>query len=159
MDDCCKKRRWTESETSVWLTLANSFGASIYRSNIESKLEESKASFHIIADATPVMMWMADANMQIEYTNKSCRDFTGKKIENGKNKTWSSFLHPEDKARAGQIFEASHKKRKKFKIEYRARRKNGEYRWLIDYGTPRFMKDGTFAGFIGACLDITNAKK
>ena len=44
-------------------------------------------------------------------------------------------------------------------MEYRLRRHDGVYRWILDRGTPRYLPDGTFAGYIGSCADITERKQ
>src|SRR6185369_7327956 len=67
-------------------------------------------------------------------------------------------VHTEDLKRCLESYSQAFDQRRSFEIEYRLRRNNGEYRWVFDIGVPRFNQDGSFAGYIGSCLDITDRK-
>jgi signal transduction histidine kinase len=71
---------------------------------------------------------------------------------------WAESIHPDDLRRCLDTYTQSFDHRKQFRMEYRLRRRDGEYRWIHDEGVPRFNSDGTFAGYIGACTDITQHK-
>jgi signal transduction histidine kinase len=71
---------------------------------------------------------------------------------------WTSGVHPEDVQRCIGIYSTSFDARAEFEMEYRLRRFDGEYRWIVDFGVPRFETDGTFCGYIGSCVDITERK-
>ncbi len=71
---------------------------------------------------------------------------------------WADGVHPDDSNRCLETYTEAFKRRESFEMEYRVRRKDGEYRWVLDNGVPRFDLDGTFAGYIGSCIDITDRK-
>lgn len=122
-------------------------------------LEESEARFRVMADQTPVPLWMSDATRGYVYLNRAWLAFTGRTLDEEQGGGWTAGIHPEDfgprQAAFGEAFDA----RKSFTLEYRLRRHDGAYRWMLDHGAPRFDGDGTFAGYIGACLDITDRKE
>ena len=122
-------------------------------------LEESEARFRVMADQTPVPLWMSDAARRCVYVNRAWLAFTGRCADEEIGDGWTAGVHPDDfgprQAAYAQAFDA----RKSFTLEYRLRRHDGEYRWILDHGAPRFDGDGTFAGYIGACLDITERKE
>ncbi|HSB26952.1 MAG TPA: sigma 54-interacting transcriptional regulator, partial [Pyrinomonadaceae bacterium] len=80
-------------------------------------------------------------------------------MEEEKGDGWAESVHPDDRARCLETFNYAFEHLEKFKIEYRLRRADGEYRWVLDCGTPRLSHDGKFIGFIGSCIDITDRKQ
>jgi len=125
----------------------------------QQALRESEARFRNMADTAPVMIWVADASGVSTYFNKQWLDFTGKTMKAEVNDGWSKGIHPDDRDLCLATFETSFEQRKQFEMEYRLRRHDGEYRWILDSGTPRFSADGSFMGFIGSCMDITERKE
>ena len=71
---------------------------------------------------------------------------------------WAEGVYPDDSSRCLQTYSEAFERREQFELQYRLRRSDGEYRWVLDNGVPRFNPDGTFAGYIGSCLDITERK-
>ena len=125
----------------------------------QQALRESEARFRNMADTAPVMIWVSDQQMTCTYVNKRWLEFTGKKSEEELGSGWSDGIHEEDFESAWQALQASYEVKKPFKIEYRVRRYDGQYRWILDSGTPRFSPTGSFLGFIGSCIDITERKE
>lgn len=121
----------------------------------EEALLESEMRFRAVADAAPVMIWMWDTDKQGVFFNKGWLEFTGRTLDHELGEGWLKEVHLEDLAHCLEVCGAAFGKREPFTVEYRLRRKDGEYRWLIDTGTPRFESDGTFLGYIGSCIDIT----
>jgi PAS domain S-box-containing protein len=121
----------------------------------EIALRASEARFRTMADTVPVMVWVSDINKQRTYFNKCWFEFTGRTLEQDLGYGWTENLHPADLARYLELYEASFDARSEFKIEYRLRRFDGEYRWVLSHGAPFFLSDGTFSGFIGSSMDIT----
>ena len=122
-------------------------------------LEESEARFRVMADQTPVPLWMSDADRRYVYLNRAWLAFTGRTLENELGDGWTAGIHPEDFAPRQATFAEAFDARKSFTLEYRLRRHDGAYRWVLDHGAPRFDGDGAFAGYIGACLDVTERKE
>ncbi len=94
-----------------------------------------------------------------EYLNKGWLDFTGRTLESQLGRGWMECLHPEDRAKVHQAFLAALARRERFTMDYRALRHDGQYRWIKDTGTPRYMGDGAFAGYVGICEDVTDARR
>lgn len=122
-------------------------------------LQESEARFRNMADTAPVMIWVAGEDKLCSYVNKQWLDFTGRSMQEEVGDGWTEGIAPEDQARCLEIYNDSFDKRQPFELEYRLCRKDGAYRWVYDSGAPRFSADGTFLGFIGSCLDITERKE
>jgi PAS domain S-box-containing protein len=126
---------------------------------VQQALRESEARFRNMADTAPVMIWVCGVDKECTYLNKQWVDFTGRKMEEELGNGWLQGVHPEDSHRAFEIYATSFDERKSFEMEYRLRRHDGEYRWIIDAGAPRFSPDGAFLGYIGTCMDITERKE
>ncbi len=122
-------------------------------------LEESEARFRVMADQTPVPLWMSDPERRYVYLNRAWLAFTGRALDDELGDGWTAGIHPEDFGPRQAAFAEAFDARKSFTLEYRLRRHDGAYRWVLDHGAPRFDGDGTFAGYIGACLDITERKE
>lgn len=124
----------------------------------EQILRESEKRFRLVADTAPVLIWMSGTDKMCNFFNTGWLNFTGRSIENEMGEGWFSGVHPEDVQRCIQIYSASFDARADFEMEYRLRRFDGAYRWMVDYGVPRFESDGEFCGYIGSCVDITDRK-
>src|SRR5260221_139186 len=86
-------------------------------------------------------------------------DFTGRPVDQDLGNGWAECVHREAFDRRFEVYVNSFDARQPFTMEYRLRRSDGEYRWVLDIGTPRFAPDGTFLGYIGSCIDITARKQ
>ncbi|MBC7835528.1 MAG: PAS domain S-box protein [Phycisphaerales bacterium] len=129
------------------------------RKRAEQELRESEARFRSMADNAPVLIWMAGADKAFNYFNRRWLEFTGRTIEEEVGAGWACGVHPDDCGRCVEIYERSFDERRDFSMQYRLRRADGQYRWIIDSGSPRFTPDGTFAGFIGSCVDINDLEQ
>jgi PAS domain S-box-containing protein len=128
------------------------------RKRAEAALRESEERFRNLADTAPVMIWMSDAEGRAVYLNKAWLDFTGRPHEKELGHGWTESVHPEDLPRCVETFMAALGKREPFRMEYRVRRHDGEYRWVLDNGIPRFAPDGAYAGCIGSIIDVSDTK-
>jgi PAS domain S-box-containing protein len=125
----------------------------------EEELRESEARFRTVADAAPVLIWMSGADKLCTFFNKGWLEFTGRALDQELGSGWTEGVHAEDLHRCLAVYEKAFDAREPFTMEYRLRRSDGEYRWLLDRGTPHFASDGAFLGFIGSCIDITERKR
>jgi PAS domain S-box-containing protein len=125
----------------------------------QQALRESEARFRNMADTAPVMIWVSDQSKNYTYFNKQWLDFTGRDLEEEIGYRWANGVHSEDYEQCLAIYTAGFEQQKSFELEYRLRRKDGEYRWVYDCATPRFSADGAFLGYIGSCIDITERKE
>ena len=128
------------------------------RKRAEAALRESEARFRYLADHAPMMVWMAGPDKLCNYFNKSWLDFTGRHMEQELGNSWVEGVYPDDVQRCLETFTMSFDARQPFEMDYRLRRFDGEYRWILDIGIPRFAPDGRFLGYIGSCIDITERK-
>ena len=124
----------------------------------ETQLRESEGRFRLVANTAPVMIWTAGTDRNCSYVNKTWLDFTGRPLEAELGDGWVEGVHPDDSNRCLQTYTEAFNRRESFEMHYRVRRRDGEYRWVLGYGVPRFNPDGTFAGYIGSCVDITERK-
>jgi PAS domain S-box-containing protein len=124
----------------------------------ETRLRESEGRFRLVANTAPVMIWTAGTDRKCTYVNKTWLDFTGRPLEAELGDGWLEAVHPDDSNRCLRTYSEAFNRRESFEMHYRVRRKDGEYRWVLADGVPRFNPDGTFAGYIGSCIDITERK-
>ena len=120
----------------------------------ERLLRESEHLFRLVADAAPVLIWMSATDKRCTYFNKPWLDFTGRSMEEEIGNGWAEGVHPEDSPRCSVTYAQSFDRREEFRIEFRLRRHDGEYRWILDIGVPRFNQDGSFSGYIGIGIDV-----
>jgi two-component system sensor kinase FixL len=125
----------------------------------EEALRESEARFRTVADVAPVMIWMSGPDKLCNFFNKGWLEFTGRTPAQEFGNGWAEGVHPEDLEHCLEVYGKAFDARETFTMEYRLRRKDGEYRWLLDTGTPRFDADGSFLGYIGSCIDIGERKQ
>lgn len=124
-----------------------------HRSEVE--LRESENRFRAAADSAPVLIWMAGMDKLCNWFNKVWLDFTGRSMEQELGNGWAEGVHPEDFQRCLDTYVAAFDARQEFSMEYRLRRHDGEFRWVLDHGVLRIDSEGTFLGYIGTCTDIT----
>lgn len=118
------------------------------------QLEEALNYYLRILDDFPALIWRADESGSYNYFNRKWLDFTGRTYEQEKGSGWVESVHPEDYRHCMDVYLSSLKKREPFEMQYRLRRNDGEYRWIVDFGQPLFGLQNEFNGFLGACFDI-----
>lgn len=128
------------------------------RKQAELAVSESERRFRLVANTAPVMIWMSGVDKLCNYVNLPWLEFTGRSQETELGNGWVDGIHIEDLERCWNTYETAFDRREAFEMEYRLRRHDGEYRWITDLGVPRFNPDGSFAGYIGSCLDVTERK-
>jgi len=128
------------------------------RKQAEAQQQESEARFRIMADTAPVMIWMSDTDQLGDYFNKVWLEFTGRTLAQEMGTGWMESLHPDDLPECLDIYQKAFKAGSEYRIECRMRRYDGEYRWVLGTGVPRYRPDRTFAGYIGSYIDISDRK-
>lgn len=124
----------------------------------QAAIRESERRFRALADSAPVMIWMSGPSKEGVYFNKGWLDFTGVPLEQQLGERWLEAVHPEDQVRLADECMQAFIARRTFMTQFRLRRADGEYRWVLDTGAPRFGSKGELLGFIGSCMDITEQK-
>jgi len=125
----------------------------------EEARRESEGRFRLVANTAPVMIWMAGLNKLCTYVNQPWLEFTGRSFDQELGNGWAEGIHSEDRENCLKTYFEAFDRRERFEEQYRLRRHDGEYRWIFDIGVPRFEPNGSFAGYIGSCIDVTERKE
>jgi len=129
------------------------------RQRAESELRESEARFRHVADAAPVMIWLADSERKHTYFNQRWLDFTGRSRQQEAGEGWLSGIHPDDVTSKVMLYHKAFESRTPFETEYRLRRHDGRHRWVHARAEPRYSGRQEFLGYVGCCVDITDQKQ
>lgn len=119
----------------------------------------ARTSFQHLLDTAPVMIWVSGPDKLCTWFNEPWLEFTGRTMAQEVGSGWADGVHPDDLAQCLEIYNSHCDRRVPFRMEYRLRRADGEYRWILDAGVPRFDMDRTFQGYIGSCIDISALKQ
>jgi PAS domain S-box-containing protein len=129
------------------------------RKRAEIALRESENRFRQLTDALPVGVWMSGADGACTYCNKTWLDLAGRSLERQLGEGWLDSVHPGDRDRVRNVYLRAFEAREPFSVEYRLRRHDGEYRWLLGHGVPRYDERGSFLGYIGGVTDLTEDRR
>ncbi len=125
----------------------------------ESQVRESEDRFRNMANCAPVLLWMSGTDKLCDFFNQSWLAFTGRSLQQEFGTGWVQGVHPDDTKHCLEIYHSAFDARSPFEMEYRLRRHDGEYRWILDTGVPRFAQDGEFLGYVGTAVDISDKKQ
>jgi PAS domain S-box-containing protein len=148
----------TEDDFRLFDVLARQAADLIERTRAEEALRESEERFRLIANTAPVIIWMSDVSKDYTYINQTWRTLTGQPFDAVLGNGWMDRIHPEDVVSCWDIYATAFDRRELFQIDYRLRRDDGEYRWIVSTGAPRYHGDGSFAGYIGSAIDVTERR-
>lgn len=125
----------------------------------EKTLKESEARFRMMADTSPIMLWVADQDQKMTFVNQSWLEFRGSTLEAELGQGYLKGIHPDDRGHYLAVYSQSWGARQRFELEYRYQRADQQYRWIVNVGAPRYLEDGKFMGYVGSCMDITDRKQ
>ncbi|SFD79943.1 hybrid sensor histidine kinase/response regulator [Massilia yuzhufengensis] len=148
----------SEHERLLLGVAANQAAVVLQRHLAEQALRRSEARFLHLADAAPAMLWVTEPDGACSFLSRGWYAFTGQSMEEGLGFGWTMAIHPDDRAAASQAFIDANARKHEFSLEHRLLHMDGSYRWVIDTGRPRFAADGTFCGYVGNVLDISDRK-
>ncbi len=123
-----------------------------------SDAETKDRQFQNMADSVPAMIWISGTDSVPTYFNKHWLDFTGRTLEQELGNGWGEGVHSDDRQRSVDTYLSSFHARQPYKMEYRLRRADGKFRWILSHGVPRIGDEGEFEGYVGSCIDITEQK-
>jgi PAS domain S-box-containing protein len=149
---------WLKDEQGAFQALIITGKDITERKMAEKAVIESEERFRNMADHAPVMIWVTNETDESIYYNQGWLNFTGKTLEAEVAEPWHSKVFTEDRQQAEAIYNEALRQQKTFTVEYRLRCHDGSYRWVIDRGSPRFLPNGKFMGFIGVCFDVNDRK-
>jgi PAS domain S-box-containing protein len=132
------------------------------RKKAQEALKESEERFRLLAETAPVMIWEAGPDGRCTFLNRSWTEYTGMDLEPQKEKMidgWTEGIHPDDLESCVSGFLSALKHRREFSMEYRLRRADGEYGWVVNTAVPRLTPNGQLLGYIGTCFDVTERKR
>jgi PAS domain S-box-containing protein len=124
----------------------------------ETRFPESadpERDFQLLADNAPVMIWRSGPDRLCDWFNRPWLEFTGRTMKQELRNGWAEGVHAGDLSRCLSIYTTAFDRREEFSMEYRLRRHDGIYRWVLDNGRPYFSHDGKFCGYFGSCIDVT----
>ena len=156
---CSHPRQWSSFEIEILRQLADQIGVALAQGQLVEAMRESEKQFRMMANSAPVLLWMSGPDKRYNFFNQTWLTFTGQTIEQEIGNGWTAGVHPDDLQTCLETYVTAFDTRQPFEMEYRLRRADGEYRWLLDRGAPRFMPDGGFAGYIGTCIDISERRE
>jgi formate hydrogenlyase transcriptional activator len=148
---------WTAGGLERLCLVAHVFGSALGRTRSNAALQSSEQRFQAIADQAPVMIWITGPDKRATWFNRQWLVFVGHTLDEEVGSGRTVSVHPEDLAGCVETYETSFDARRPFSVEYRLRRSDGEWRWVLDNGAPNFA-GGEFAGYVGTCLDITEQR-
>jgi len=129
------------------------------RKEAEQAFQRSMEQFQLMADHAPVLVWTAGTDKLSTWFNKPWLNFVGRTMEEEVGKAWTQDVHPEDAGRCLETYRSAFDVREPFTTEYRLRKHDGQYRWVLANGVPLHAADSSFTGYIGSNIDITERKK
>ncbi len=148
-------RTWSGDEIQLLRDLGTRLWPSLERADAEAELRESEARFRMMADQTPVVMWVHDVQGGLEFANRAYCEFFGVSLSEVYGPNWMPLVHPEDGAYV-EAFTAALRDGTEFRADTRVRRADGEWRWVRSHGMPRYDAHGRVIGQIGVTRDITD---
>jgi PAS domain S-box-containing protein len=156
-----RPHEFDREELELAVTIARQLAFALERERVEVErqradlaLRESEQRFRLMADAAPVMIWMADTEMRCTWLNATWLAFVGRRLEEELRFGWIEHMHPDDVATNLERYTTAFRARLPVTMEYRLRRRDGEYRWILDHGVPLYRGE-EFAGYIGSCVDLS----
>ncbi len=151
--------RFTTSLIDHFERIADSLSIALSRHQVEEVLREKEKNYGTLMNSGRALVWTAGEDKLCNYFNSIWLEFTGRTLQQEMGNGWTDGVHPEDLQQCLDTYVNAFDRREKFSIEYRLRRHDGEYRWILDDGCPRYNTKGEFIGYIGHCLDITDRKQ
>lgn len=146
-------------ETLREIRLERQLEQEVAERNMLNALREAETRFRMIADLVPVLVWMGESGGGRSFFNRTWVSFTGRDAGHESGWGWLAGVHPEDRSVFLESFRFALRERTEYVVEYRLRRADGAFRWMVEHGVPRSSRSGVFSGFVGSTSDITERKE
>jgi PAS domain S-box-containing protein len=149
---------FTDDDVHFLQAVANVLGAAVERAGHEELVRDSEAQFRELANTTPALMWMTDAEGDVTFVNEAWLRFTGGGPGSELGGEFAASAHPDDRNGLIERWIEASSRRDEFRYEYRLRHAaSGGHRWVLEEGKPRFSGD-EFVGYVGTATDIHERK-
>jgi PAS domain S-box-containing protein len=155
---CRASTAFTHDSVALMRAVCGLVATALGRRRARDALVASERRFREMADTAPAMLWVADAQGACTFLSRGWYEFTGQAEAEGLGLGWTRAVHPDDREQATTQFVRASARREPFQLEYRLRRRDGQYRWAIDAGRPRLAADGAVLDYIGSVIDIDELK-
>ena len=155
-------RHWTEAEQADLRELAAVAAAELHAWSpkaADARQAGATTAVRLTYDAIPVMIWTVTADGTCDYVNARWLEFTGRSLGSELGRGWTDLIHPDDRDAYLEQFARAVARREPLRLEYRVRRNDGQYRWLLDIAVPNFAPGGEFRGLIGCSTDVTDRRQ
>jgi PAS domain S-box-containing protein len=152
-----EERSWPQPVIGRLHLVAQVFSGALARRQADAALRASEQRFHALADCAPAMIWISGPERSCTWFNRRWLEFVGRSMEHELGNGWARGVHPDDRDSCLGIHEESFSARRPFSLEYRLRRYDGEWRWILETAVPNDGADGA-GGYIGSCIDVTEQR-
>lgn len=152
-------RQWTSEEIALVEETAERTWSAVERARAEAALRESEERFRTMADGTPVIIWVTNAEGEVEFINRAYADFFGVTDRDVRIGGWHPFVHPDDHSGYLDAFMECVRTGQPFQAEARVRHASGKWRWIVSFAQPLFSPTGSVERMVGSSLDITDRKQ
>ncbi len=159
MHQCSYPRVWSEDEKVLFKEIGHRMADALSSTLLLHDLRESEERFRTLANSGLALIWTSGPDKLCDYFNEPWLRYTGRTLKQELGNGWTEGVHPQDFDRCLNIYVSHFDRREPFSMEYRLRKANGEYGWLLDVGNPRHDSEGHFLGYIGFCYDITDRRR
>jgi PAS domain S-box-containing protein len=156
---CSREARCGRRITARLGLVADVVGSALALRQADIALRASEQRFRTLSDNAPTLIWTSGADKLCTWFNRGWLDFVGRTMEQELGNGWAEGVHPDDLDSCIEAYRKSFDARQPFSIEYRLRRHDGEWRWILDNGTPNYTADGVFTGYLGSCVDVSEQKQ
>ncbi|HEY9696812.1 MAG TPA: PAS domain S-box protein [Trichocoleus sp.] len=156
---CDGPRQWSEFEIELLQQIAHQLEIALAQSQLLQAVSESEERFRTMANSTSVLIWISNPQHECVFCNQTLLDFVGRTLDQQLGYGWTENLHPDDRQFCLEEYLRAQAEQQAFEVEYRMRRADGEYRWMLDQAAPCLMPNGQLNGYIGSCVDITDRKQ
>jgi PAS domain S-box-containing protein len=153
------RRDWPDTIVRRLQTIAHVFANALARKRAVAAIRSSEERFRTVADNAPSLIWVSGVDKKYTWFNRQWLVFVGHAMEHEIGDGWASNVHPDDVGRCLLTYSTAFDARQPFSMEYRLRRHDGAFRWMLDNGSPNYTREGVFDGYVGSCIDVTEAKE
>ena len=132
--------------------------AALAAAETQRQLDAEQQRTRFILQSLPVLVWTATPDGQRDYFNPRWLDFTGQELASQLGEGWLAGLHPDDQQRVHEQWRQSVAAGTPYQVEYRLRRADGEYRWVLSRATPQHDEAGHVRLWVGGVVEVHDQK-